>query len=172
MRSQRSKLRLSPRFRPRETSLLWSGGSPCGRSSEDHLQEGEERHVKALPMMARQCVGSCDWKGNVGALTIRTGFCGILYYNYNKEPPKMVLVRSRNGVQEALKPRSCAGEGCRWSGSRPSKRSRIISSPQKCAVGSCLFRWSPFRSSPKRTCTWPEPLRQVCSTGAWCFLLF
>ena len=27
-------------------------------------------------------------KSNVGALTIRIGFGGILYYNYNQEPPK------------------------------------------------------------------------------------
>ena len=25
---------------------------------------------------------------NIGALIIRVGFGGILYYNYNKEPPK------------------------------------------------------------------------------------
>ena len=29
---------------------------------------------------------------NVGALIIRIGFGGIIYYNYDKEPPKIVLV--------------------------------------------------------------------------------
>ena len=28
------------------------------------------------------------WNPNIGALIIRTGFWGPLYYNYNKEPPK------------------------------------------------------------------------------------
>ena len=29
---------------------------------------------------------------NIGALIIRIGFGGRLYYNYNKEPPKILLV--------------------------------------------------------------------------------
>ena len=29
---------------------------------------------------------------NIGALAIRIGFWGLLYYNYNKEPPEIVLV--------------------------------------------------------------------------------
>ena len=31
---------------------------------------------------------SCQKKSNAGALLIRIGFGGILYYNSNKEPPK------------------------------------------------------------------------------------
>ena len=32
----------------------------------------------------------CHWCGlaKVGALIMRTGFWGIVYYNYNKEPPR------------------------------------------------------------------------------------
>ena len=29
---------------------------------------------------------------NIGALIIRIGFWGILYYNYNEGPPEIVLV--------------------------------------------------------------------------------
>ena len=33
-------------------------------------------------------------EANIGALIIRIGFGGPLYYKYNKEPPKIVLVYS------------------------------------------------------------------------------
>ena len=38
-------------------------------------------------MLAGHCLGVVS-SGNIGALIIRIGFGGIIYYNYNKEPPK------------------------------------------------------------------------------------
>ena len=32
----------------------------------------------------------CASRFNIGALMIRIGFWGLLYYTYNKEPPKIV----------------------------------------------------------------------------------
>ena len=42
---------------------------------------------------SKACIGgAAQPSASYGALTIRRGFWGPLYFNYNKEPPKIVLV--------------------------------------------------------------------------------
>ena len=76
---------------PFDNTLSQVGGfARCERHGEDHdrlLATGEQQAsgVLAGPV-------TLNFKPvNIGALIIRIGFWGPLYYNYNKEPPKMVL---------------------------------------------------------------------------------
>ena len=49
--------------------------------------------AQALAVIQRPVlVGQHNLALPIGALTIRRGFWGPLYFNYNKEPPKIVLV--------------------------------------------------------------------------------
>ena len=41
--------------------------------------------------------------GNIGALIIRIGFWGILYYTYNKEPPKPIVIIKAPTLAQAVK---------------------------------------------------------------------
>ena len=50
---------------------------------------------------------------NIGAFTFRIGFWGPLYYNYNKEPPKIVLVAISAATLPVITFQGSKGHGCR-----------------------------------------------------------
>ena len=74
------------------------------RNGDEHTCGGDPRREKleAAPESAAWLTSTVSakapsfWRAlggyNIGALIIRIGFWGPLYYNYGKEPPKIVLV--------------------------------------------------------------------------------
>ena len=63
---------------------------PRSRMQTRNIQRdtNKERHEDTLNIIRRCRYATPSVCCNIGALIIRIGFCGPLYYNYNKEPPK------------------------------------------------------------------------------------